>query len=438
MQVDSSFRSVVGKALHASHWPTFLRTDSAGVQGVRSSVRLIGAFELFVVLLISVASIVTPLGLYETVTPQSGLKDETFSYAQDNSSMGIGYVGTRRKMLSLTHHSTLPRRNDIGLSRMCSYFRPAACPWSNTTIIETMNSTNYEAEIPDGYDTRIPKNITEIYSAGHSKLAHTVASVFDIQWRTYKKVVKSKTQRNNQPYLVGDYRHLSQMIMNDAWEAIAGLVVNTKTGGIGFRNHTTPPPLPFGSTWSEELLFIEPETECVDMNITLDFNIPLSNDVMTDVENLTVVDHGGFANFNKDIPWCKCISSIICEKSLMASIDDQNKTWAEANLRDRAYLGAWFNNVYSMFYLNVTNPKNKDHPTRFAYLNSTVGAKFPIDGVDDLGSFKIRYDQLMLKGGYGEFLNIPDLFFNGSISNGSLYKNPFKISSENFTDIGKA
>lgn len=109
-----------------------------------------------------------------------------------------------------------------------------------------------------------------------------------------------------QPKLVGDYRHLSQMVLDDKWEAITGLVVNMKTGGIGFRNHTTPPPLPYGSTWSEDLLFIEPETECVDMNITLDFDIPRNEtNFLSGIENLVVTDHGGFANIDRNIPWCR-------------------------------------------------------------------------------------------------------------------------------------
>jgi len=113
--------------------------------------------------------------------------------------------------------------------------------------------------------------------------------------------------KKDQPYLVGDYRYLSQMVLNNAWEAVTGLLVDTKSGGIGFRNHTTPPALPFGSTWSEDLLFIEPDTECVDMNITMDFNIPMSNDVTDLVENLVVTDHGGFVNLVKEIPTCEII-----------------------------------------------------------------------------------------------------------------------------------
>lgn len=83
-------RSVVGRTLHSSHWPSILRTDSAGIQSVRGSVKLISLFQIFMVVLITIASIVTPLGLYETVVPVNGLKPETFSYAQDNTSMGIG------------------------------------------------------------------------------------------------------------------------------------------------------------------------------------------------------------------------------------------------------------------------------------------------------------------------------------------------------------
>ena len=67
-----------------------LKSDSAGVHGVRSSVRSLAICELLVLVLVAAASIVTPLGLYETIVPQKNLQDETFSYAADNSSMGLG------------------------------------------------------------------------------------------------------------------------------------------------------------------------------------------------------------------------------------------------------------------------------------------------------------------------------------------------------------
>jgi hypothetical protein len=201
---------------------------------------------------------------------------------------------------------TLPRTEDFALSRFCWGVIPVPCPWSETIIIEHYsNASGFSGDLPDGYDRRLPRNITEIYSAGISNLPGTVSSAFDIQWRTYRKIIDAPYMFKGQPYIVGDYRHLSQMVLNDAWEAVTGLVVNTKTGGIGFRNHTTPPPLPYGSTWSEDLLFVEPDTECVDMNITMDFNIPRSDNATEKVENVVVTDHGGFANLDLTIPWCR-------------------------------------------------------------------------------------------------------------------------------------
>jgi hypothetical protein len=140
-----------------------------------------------------------------------------------------------------------------------------ACLWSNTTVIKNpeQNSSYDEWSIPGGIDRRLPQNITEVFSAGLSRLDRTVSSAFDIQWRTFKKVLREPDDHGGQPYLVGSYRHLSQLILNDAWEAFEGLIVDTITGGIGFRNHTIPvSPLLYGATWSEDLLFIEPETEC--------------------------------------------------------------------------------------------------------------------------------------------------------------------------------
>jgi len=88
--------SVVGRTLHASHWASILRSDTTGTQGVNKGTRLITAFQPLMLVLIAVTSIVTPLGLYDAVVQEKGLKSEPFSYAQDNSSMGIGYVKLTR------------------------------------------------------------------------------------------------------------------------------------------------------------------------------------------------------------------------------------------------------------------------------------------------------------------------------------------------------
>lgn len=55
-----------------------------------------------------------------------------------------------------------------------------------------------------------------------------------------------------------------------------------------------------------------------------------------------------------------------------------------------------------MFYMNITNPKNKDYPTRFSYINSKEGQQFAVNPNSTL-KFQARYDQMVL-GEYGSFL----------------------------------
>ncbi|KAL8721861.1 MAG: hypothetical protein Q9225_001538 [Loekoesia sp. 1 TL-2023] len=72
-------------------------------------------------------------------------------------------------------------------------------------------------------------------------------------------------------------------------QAVEGLVVNTVhsgdtvRGGIGLRNHTVPSGLPYGGRWSEDLLWIEPVTACVDTNLTFHFSLADRADNVTRV-----------------------------------------------------------------------------------------------------------------------------------------------------------
>jgi len=116
--------------------------------------------------------------------------------------------------------------------------------------------------------------------------------------------------------------------------------------------------------------------------------------------------------------------------------DDKNKTWENASLRDRAYFSAWWSNVYTMYFLNVTNPQGEGYPNRFHYLDSKLGSRFPIDTGAVGEEFSLRYDQLKLGDELGSFLSMNTLW-NGTARNGSLYGNPYNIFNSNFTNIGK-
>ncbi|KAH6986641.1 hypothetical protein EDB80DRAFT_731754 [Ilyonectria destructans] len=72
--------SAISKLLYSSNWPTLLCGDSAASEGVVLSARIFKYVGLLAILLVSIAAIVTPLGLYEAVVPSESLTDESFHY----------------------------------------------------------------------------------------------------------------------------------------------------------------------------------------------------------------------------------------------------------------------------------------------------------------------------------------------------------------------
>jgi len=275
----------------------------------------------------------------------------------------------------------------------------------------------------------------------------SVSSIFDIQWRSYtwsemNGNAGALAVDNGTAYPVGSFRMISSLLLNDAIMLAEGLIVDMKNGGIGFRNHSAPPSQPYGSTWSEDILFIEPETQCVDTNLTLDFSIPnAASESFSTISNLVLTDRGGFANINKHYPtW------------------DRNDTQDNPELLRRAYKAAWINNAMSMLFMNVTNLANHSDSNShaFQYLNSAVGKTFPLqynDGTLTL-SLDIEPDSLQVSTLYGYYLSGTDAGVPGSNSslfnismpgqNSSippkppLYANPFGITDTNFSDAGKS
>lgn len=305
-----TFRSVVGRTIHNSYWPMILRTDSSASFGVRKSVKVISMLKQFSLGLVAVAAIVTPLGLYEAILAGEEATPWPFQYVKDSSPMGYG----------------TPPRSDLGFSRKCG---PMTCPGSDVTVITSINDTTTSADLPNGYDTRIPRNLTELFSSGLAAQSPSMSSIFDIQWRSYTTDQSDNIDKGAK-FLVGAFRQLSTLILDDTVQAVEGLVVDTLNGGIGFRNHTVPLGLQYGATWSEELLFAEPETQCVDTNLTLDFSIPTG--LFTDnIANLTLTDRGGF--------------SLLIQKYPEYDLSD---TQQNPDLLGRAYKAAWMNNALTM------------------------------------------------------------------------------------------
>jgi len=296
------------------------------------------------------------------------------------------------------------------------------------------------------YDSHVPQYVIDVFESGLSTMAKSVSSIFDIQSRSY-----TWSQINNNPngvapdngtaYPVSSFRQISSLLLDDAIVVVEGLIVDMKNGGIGFRNHSAPPLQQYGSTWSEDILFIEPETQCVDTNLTLDFMIPEYTSQGSTISNLVLTDRGGFANLSHHYP-----------------VWDRNDTQNNPALVLRAYKAAWINNAWSMAFMNVTNFRNLSDPNShaFEYLKSTVGKTFPLMYNDSTTgpTMNLPPNALSVSTLYGDYLSGLDQGIpgsNSSIFNFSLpgvnlsfpavpplYSNPFHVTQENFSTAGRS
>jgi hypothetical protein len=277
---------------------------------------------------------VTPLGLYQTLasgeTAQASFKNVT-----DSSPYGFG----------------TPLWGNASFSRLCvddlvdnvfgARGNPRPCSFSDTVSIVTYgpSGTVLNYTYPYGYNLSIPNIIADIYSSGISNNT-TISNYFDIQWRQYL-MLNNTNYNNNGIYTVGSFQKMECLLLHNTYEPIEGLVVDTVTGSIGFRSHTYPKGFQNGVTWTEDLLFIEPETVCFDTNLTLDFKISNEAGKVGYIVGLVLTDRGGFANLNHAVP----------------SFDrsDPQKT---PDLYGRAYYATWLSNAYSALYYNITSPFN--------------------------------------------------------------------------------
>jgi hypothetical protein len=278
-------------------------------------------------------------------------------------------------------------------------------------------------DYPYSYDRSIPQILTDVYSSGVDNTT-TISNFFDIQYRRYL-TSSDPTFNNGSTYLVSAFRNMDSLILNNDTEPVEGLVVDTIRGGIGFRNHTIPPGFQYGVTWEEDLLFIEPESVCVDTNLTIDFSIAITPNYTTLLANVVLTDRGGFVNISHTLP-----------QPNMTNPQQNQDLWG------RAYQAAWYNNVYTALYFNVTSDINETLGTHaFEYLDSTLGKTYPIIGPSDGGS--TGFDSLTITQTFGDYLQLDSYTSTLGIANSSSPaasappSNPFNINYGNFSDISR-
>ena len=400
-------RSVAGRSLQSSYWPEFLRTDTARNYGVRKTVQFLNAGKFTLAILVTVASIVTPLGLYDALE----LSDATFpefEYAADTSAFG----------------GATPSRSNLSFNRYCLYDfggsvllgRPIPCPHSEFEAVVSYNGTTLSYDYPNGYNNTVPAVLHDIYSSGTRLATTTVSNFFDIQWRQYGHTATDFGIRpgNGSEYLVGKYSAILSFFWDEGFHVVEGLVVDTKTGALGFRNHTVPKGQQYqhGAVWAEDLLFIEPETTCVDTNLTFEFTMgdPRGSIYVSSIfSEYSLVDRGGFAGLNQTYPEY-----------------DRDNAQNHSDLQARAFKAAYLHNAFTMAYLNVTSVGPS-----WRYLNSTQGQKFPLPlEISDnyIGPTISNFEPTWLlpgpPGGMSSGMNVT-------------YSNPYNISVDNFKSIGK-
>jgi hypothetical protein len=244
----------------------FLRSDQTAFRNVSWWINLVIWAKPLILFLIAVAAIVTPIGLYEEIEVSKDLNHVKFFQIPDKGPMGVG---------------TLPR-NDLGFSRLCTDddWKPHSCPDGNGSS--------------GSGDYRISRQLIELYQSGLTSQSPTVSSFFDIQARLYQ--IKVNKTQNNLSYLQDVYRSLTTLILDDRLQVVEGLVVDTQRPKIGFRRHTAPIKVQYGAEWDEDLLFLEPKTKCIDLNISVLFD-------PSEPYAHRLVDKGGFVNMNMTNPW---------------------------------------------------------------------------------------------------------------------------------------
>ncbi|KAL9034707.1 MAG: hypothetical protein Q9214_006923 [Letrouitia sp. 1 TL-2023] len=166
-----------------------------------------------------------------------------------------------------------------------------------------------------------------------------------------------------------------------------------------------PQNLPLGGKWTEDITWIEPVTECVNTNLTIEI---AAGDSPLNITNVELIDNGGFIDLARTLPY-----------------PDELKSSQDPNLSIRALQGAYMGNTLLMYHLNVSIPNNTGPR------NTSFGRRFSLDfdldqRIDRIGTSRLRPRFL-------KFSSEPDQETSTSISSSSDAK--LDLSDYDWTDI---
>ncbi|KAH8895319.1 hypothetical protein GQ53DRAFT_820153 [Thozetella sp. PMI_491] len=305
-KINAATGSVSARILQGSSWPALLGTDSAhGRSPVKKRVVLASYVLTASTIILLIAHALTPLPLDSQVTVVDSLSPVNFVYAPDATFFGNG-----TQVLESPSNGTF--------SRICGF--------------------------TDLFDCSPSPGLLDLLSSGSQ--GTTLVGPRDIKYRfsdTYQ-VADDKS-----PISKGQFRAISTLLLDSSYVLVEGLIVDTVGGGVGFRNHTVPSGLRLGATWKENILWVVPETVCANNNFTLHTLVNGylgSRQIITGPSNNTFLqDNGAFASRNWTVPeprWDDVVAQIYKNSPPLP------------DLRQRAYLAAWWNNYLTAAALNLS------------------------------------------------------------------------------------
>jgi hypothetical protein len=304
--------SSLSRTLQSSIWPVLLRADSSS-NIIRAGFRVavISYLSTISIVLIAVAGITLPLGLHEGHLIPSDPHAFSAKYFVDKSPLAL---------------ATTPNRQEFEYGPFCGPLEDTACP-------EKTDEPN---------DTTYPLSLVRAFNS-------TSAGPFSMQYRRFFKANGNRTAGSD-----GQMGISQSLIQRDDTFAVEGLIVDMTSShpGIGFWNHTIPTFLE-GGTWSQEILWLEPLTTCINTNLTIEYT--LTSGPQTQPFTCDITDHGGFSALPRSLP------------SLVPN-------GQSVDLTAHAYLGAVLSNGLTLKALNGTiDPASKGK----TYTSVPIGALGP-------------------------------------------------------------
>jgi hypothetical protein len=119
-----------------------------------------------------------------------------------------------------------------------------------------------------------------------------------------------------------------------------------------------PPSSEFGYAWSEDLLWLEPETACTNLNISFNYEMPLPGYSDRYIKG-SLVDRGGFVNLES-------------KRSTIQLHLNRTNTQDEPKLLEKSWKTAALTNAITLELLN----KTRDYWNR-----SFVGKQYPLNQI---------------------------------------------------------